>query len=189
MKRLLLVLIVLFGVQTALATSLDAPTFDAVLLNALFTPSGGQVRFFLTSARGDEAQRHSLNFTGVDVLSLTCGNASCTRFNSEIMLSGFRAEPEQGGTYFLGSLDFVSTRFSVTVDGTLIACSNPTCSSGELFIVDVHTHGFPVIVATDTNGTLSLVSARDVVPEPSTVGLVGTGFTFLVGVLRKRLLA
>ena len=139
------------------------------------------MRFFLTSARGDEPEQHFLNFTGVDVLSLTCGNATCTRFNSDIVLSGF--------DFFLGSLDFVSTRFSVTVDGTLIACGNPTCSSGELFTVNVHTHGFPVIVATETNGTLSLVSARDIVPEPSTVGLVGTGFSFLVGVLRRRLLA
>jgi hypothetical protein len=139
--------------------------------------------FFLN---GLESKGVFLNFTGVDVLSLSCGNATCTRYNSDIVLSGFES---RGNDYFLGSLDFTSTRLIAAVNGTLIACGDPTCSAGELFTVDVHTHGSPRIVVSNTGGNLTLVSARDVVPEPSTLALFGTGFTFLVGVVRRRLYA
>lgn len=186
MKRLLLVLIVLFGVRASFATSIDA-----VALSTFFTPTGGFMQFFLN---GNESQGVYLLVKGVDVLSLTCGNATCTRFNSDIVLSQFISligVHFEGNTYtdvsFLGSLEFTSTRLSVAVDGTLIACTNPSCSSGELFTVDVHTHGVPIIVATNTNGTLSLVSARDVVPEPGTVGLLGTGLLGIAGAVRKKI--
>ena len=183
MKRLLLVLIVLFGAHTSFATSLNA-----VALGTFFTPAGGNLGFFLN---GLESRGVFLNFTGVDVLSLGCGNATCTRFNTDIVLSGFkptrvRFEGLHDDVSFLGSLEFTSTRLSVAVNGTLIACLDPTCSSGELFTLDVHTHGSPRIVVTNDNGTLSLVSAADVVPEPSSLALCGTGFTFLLGVVRKR---
>ena len=118
MKRLLLILIVSFAVHAAFATSLDTPPgYQAVLLNAFFTPSGGEVNFFLNS--GNEAQPTYLSFTGIDVVSLTCGNAACTKFNSDIVLSGFI------GGDVLGSLHFTSNRLSVAVNGLLTFCATP----------------------------------------------------------------
>lgn len=189
----------LFFLLSLAAIPAHADTLDMIQVNVKLTPAGGTMSFILQTP-GDVCpcippQTYYTSFSGVDVLSLTCANASCTRYNTDITLSGFSTFAPSSGPVFYkgksysdlfltGTLDFVATKFSVSVTGTMKACTDATCNN-VLFDVDVNAKGTPQIVATNNGGTLTLVSARDITPEPSTFLLFGTGFGLLAAFRNK----
>jgi hypothetical protein len=73
-------------------------------------------------------------------------------------------------------------RFTVT--GDLLACTDATCGT-TLFSLSVNTVGYATIHYNLSGGQLSISSVSYVLPEPSSMVLLGTGFAFILGRVRS----
>jgi hypothetical protein len=131
-------------------------------------------------------------------LAITC-NPLCAvgnTFSLALTMSNFALTQQRPHEYpdlnfFVGTLTLVTkpivlttssgiemARFSLT--GDLLGCSDVACAN-PLFTLHVYTHG-PARITYNLNGSqLSINSVQYVLPEPSSLTLLGTGLLFLFG--------
>jgi len=136
------------------------------------------------------------------ILSLTC-NPLCAvgnTFSLNLTMSNFPLVGTQRPynypnlNVFVGTLNLVTkpivltsssgftiARFSLT--GDLLGCTDATCGT-TLFSLSVNTHAYAKIGYSLSGGQLSITSVSYVLPEPSSLALLGTGLVFILGRFR-----
>jgi hypothetical protein len=137
------------------------------------------------------------------ILSVTC-NPLCAvgnTFSLDLTMSNFPVVGTQHRPYsypnlniFVGTLNLVTkpialtsssgiiiARFSLT--GDLLGCTDATCGT-TLFSLSVNTHSYAKIGYSLSGGQLSITSISYILPEPSSLALLGTGLVFILGKLR-----
>lgn len=136
-------------------------------------------------------------------LSVTC-NPMCAvgdSFSIDLAMSNFSLTGRRPYGYpdlnmFVGTLNLITrpivltassgiaiARFSIT--GDLQGCTDASCGT-TLFSLSVNTHAYVTINYNLSGGQLSVSSISYVLPEPSSIVLLGTGVVFILGRLRSR---
>ena len=131
---------------------------------------------------------------GNALLSVTC-NPLCAigdKFSIDLTMTNFKA---LGGPpnldMFVGTLNLVTNPIVLTsssgtaiahfnLTGNLEACTDSTCST-ELFALAVNVHSYLRMTYSYNGGQLSISSVTYVLPEPSSMALLGTGLAFAIG--------
>lgn len=136
-------------------------------------------------------------------LSVAC-NPLCAvgnTFSLDLEMSNFTLSGRQRPdaypdlTIFVGTLNLITkpivlksssgialARFSLA--GDLLGCTDAACGT-PLFTLNVNTHAYVRIGYSLTGGQLSIAGISYILPEPSSMTLLGTGLALMVGVFRK----
>ena len=145
--------------------------------------------------------RYPASFSNA-ALSVTCSpvcglghSFSIDLTMSNFSLIGQRPYAYPGLNIFVGTLNLITrpivltsssgiaiARFTET--GDLLACTDATCGT-TLFSLSVQTEGYATIRYSLSGGQLSISSVSYVLPEPSSLVLLGTGLVFILGRLRS----
>ena len=146
---------------------------------------------------GGDPYMYPTTFTTASLLTTctpTCGIGN--QFSIDLSMSNFTIREQQySGIILVGTLNLITqpiilkaqngmalARFTLT--GNLEACTDLTCST-ELFSLSVNIHG-PVKIGYNLNnsGQITVSSVQFVLPEPSSMVLLGTGLVFVIGRVR-----
>lgn len=202
MKTILASLIVLLGSINLFATSYSSGPVAGYFFWDGSTNSGGwTVRIpdlpHLGFPPYGEPYMYPTQFSNA-LLSVTC-NPLCAignKFSIDLTMSNFKA---LGGppdlSMFVGTLNLVTNPIVLTsssgiaiahfnLTGNLEACTDSACST-ELFGLDVNGRGYLRMAYSLSGGQLSISGVSYVLPEPSSMTLLGTGLAVAIGKLRR----
>ena len=195
MRTILTVLVVFLSSISALATGYTAG--DAGNLSYANGSGSWTTRILWLAHYGGDPYMYPTTFTTSNLLT-TCtptfgiGN----QFSIDLSMSNFTIrEQEYSGVILVGTLDLITTPIILkaqngmalakfTLTGNLEACTDLTCSTGALFLLSVNIHG-PVTMGYNlSSGQVTVSTVQYVLPEPSTMTLLGTGLVLVMGRLR-----
>lgn len=190
MRNVLIGVVVLLGSLNAMANSYStSPVAGYLTWNSSYTTDYWTPHIPYDAHPGGDPNMWPSTFT-TSSLTVTCTPACGIgdKFSLNLSMSNISLAP-------VGTINLVTAPITLkSQSGIVIAhfnltgtiCQSWTCSP-NYFILNVDVHGFAEVAYSLNSGQLTVSSVTYVLPEPSSVTLLGTGMAFiLVGILGSR---